>query len=104
MESSAAPQPEANSAGKVRILLQSATHLVPSDDREEKLDFVKNVVCQHHWQRDFDRTQERRYPHGDDFGPKNRKCFFLIDHHGHDHTAGEEKVPVLWYKWTGESL
>ncbi|RSL72946.1 hypothetical protein CEP53_000948 [Fusarium sp. AF-6] len=104
MESSAAPQPEANSAGKVRILLQSATDLVPGSDRGEKLTFVQNIVCQHHWQRDFDRSQERWYSHGDDFGLKNRKCYFIIDHHGQDHTIEEEEVPVLWYKWTGVSL
>lgn len=94
MENSALPQPEENSADKMRILLQSTTHLVPGDDREEKLDFIRNMVCQIYWQRDFDRAQERWYAHGDDFALKNRKCFFLIDHHGHDHTVKEEKVPV----------
>ncbi|RMJ15869.1 hypothetical protein CDV36_004475 [Fusarium kuroshium] len=104
MESSAVPQPVTNSTGKVRILLQSVTHLVPGSDRGEKLDFVQNTVCQHHWQRDFDRSQERWYSRGDYFGLKNRKCYFIIDHHGQDHTIEEEEVPVLWYKWTGESL
>ncbi|CAH0019383.1 unnamed protein product [Clonostachys rhizophaga] len=40
----------------------------------------------------------------DFFGLDNVECFFLVDHHGYDHTIEEEKVPVLWYKWTGESL
>lgn len=31
-------------------------------------------------------------------------AFFLIDHHGHDHAIQEEKVPVIWYKWTGQFL
>ncbi|KAH8685143.1 hypothetical protein BGZ61DRAFT_356160 [Ilyonectria robusta] len=104
MESSAAQPPVANSTGKVRILLQTITHLVPGSDRPEKLAFIQNTVCQHHWKRDYDFAQERWYPYRDYFGLKNRKCFFLIDHHGHDHTIQEEKVPVLWYKWTGESL
>ncbi|PKK53723.1 hypothetical protein CI102_2381 [Trichoderma harzianum] len=94
----------AKSEGKVRIFLESVTHLVPGRDRDEKLSFIKNIVCQLHWKRDFDWSQERMYPYGDDFGLKNRNCFFLIDHHGDDHTAQEESVPVIWYKWTGESL
>ncbi|KPM39325.1 hypothetical protein AK830_g7236 [Neonectria ditissima] len=104
MESSAAPQPEANFAGKIRILLQTITHLVPGTDRQEKITFIKNAVCQRHWQRDYDSAQERIFLYGDDFGLKNRRCFFLIDHHGFDHTIQEEKVPVVGYEWTGESL
>ncbi|KAL7929146.1 hypothetical protein V8C35DRAFT_331915 [Trichoderma chlorosporum] len=104
MEQPATPQLMTKSERKVRILLESVTYLVPGSDRGKKLDFVRNVVCQRHWKRDFDWSQERMYPYGDFFGLKNRKCFFLIDHHGHDHTVQEEKVPVIWYKWTGESL
>ncbi|CAH0047125.1 unnamed protein product [Clonostachys solani] len=106
MESSSAghAQSVANSAGKVRILLQTVTHLVPGSERHEKLDFVLNIVCQHHWQRDFDFEQERWSSYRDDFGLDKRRCFFLIDHHGYDHTIQEEQVPVIWYEWTGESL
>ncbi|CAH0001000.1 unnamed protein product [Clonostachys byssicola] len=104
MESSAVPQPTASASGKVRILLQTITHLVPGSDRAEKLDFIDNLICQHLWKRNFDNTQERRYFYHDYFGLDNVECYFLIDHHGHDHTVEEEKVPVLWYKWTGESL
>ncbi|EHK26893.1 uncharacterized protein TRIVIDRAFT_62694 [Trichoderma virens Gv29-8] len=104
MENPETPQLVSKSEGKVRVLLESVTHLVPGSDRDEKLSFVKNIVCQRHWKRDFDRSQERMYPYGDFFGLKNRNCFFLIDHHGHDHTVQEEEVPVIWYKWTGESL
>ncbi|KAL6806921.1 hypothetical protein GGI42DRAFT_319708 [Trichoderma sp. SZMC 28013] len=103
MESPETPQLIAKSEAKVRIFLESATHLVPGRDRDEKLSFIKNLVCQRHWRRDFEWNQERMYPDGD-FGLKNRRCFFLIDHHGHDHTVQEEKVPVIWYKWTGEFL
>ncbi|KAL6805172.1 hypothetical protein J3E68DRAFT_421460 [Trichoderma sp. SZMC 28012] len=98
------PETLAKSEDKVRIVLQPATHLVHGRNRDEELSFMKNIVCQLHWKRDFDCSQERMYPCGDDFDLKNRKCFFLIDHHGHDHTVQEEKVPVIWYKWTGESL
>ncbi|KAF3060874.1 hypothetical protein CFAM422_010913 [Trichoderma lentiforme] len=91
MENSETSQDLARSEGKVRFLLQSVTHLVPSRDRDEKLSFIKNVICQLHWRRDFDWNRERMYPYGDDIGLKNRNCFYLIDHHGHDHTAQEEK-------------
>lgn len=87
-------------------MLQTRTHLVLGKDRGEKLAFIKNLGCQHLWQRDFDPTQERWYPYNDVFGLEDRKCFFLIDHFGHDHDTREEQtpVPVLWFKWTGESL
>lgn len=106
MEKPETPQPVAESAqGKVRIVLESVTHLIlPGSDRDEKIRFIKHLVCQRQWSRDFDRNQERIYMHGDYFGLENRKCFFLIDHHGYDHIAQEEKVPIIWYKWTGESL
>lgn len=104
MVNPATPQVEPNSAGKIRILLQSATHLVPGNDRGEKLTFIRNVVCQHYWKRDFDFAQERMFVYGNNSDLKNGKCFFLIDHHGLDHTVGEEKWPVVWYEWTGDSL
>lgn len=77
---------------------------MPDRDRDKNLSFIENVVCQRHWKRDFDWNQKRMYPYGDDFSLKNRNCFFLIDHHGHDHAVQEGKVPVIWYKWMGESL
>ncbi|KAM6486356.1 hypothetical protein HDV62DRAFT_350745 [Trichoderma sp. SZMC 28011] len=104
MENSETPQLVAKSEVKVRIFLESVTHLVPDRDRDENLSFIKDVVCQRHWKRDFDWNQERMYPYGDDFSLKNRKFFFLIDHHGHDHAVQEGKVPVIWYKLMGESL
>jgi hypothetical protein len=94
----------ATSTGKVRILLQTVTHLVPGNDRGEKFTWIQNTVCQHQWQRDFDRDQERFFPYHDYFGLRDVHCFFLIDHHGHDHAIQEEKVPVIWYKWTGQFL
>lgn len=90
--------------GKMRILLQTVTHLVPGNDYGEKITFIQNLVRHHQWQRDYDVDQERWYPYRDYFGLPNRRCFFLIDHHGHDHTVEEEKVPMLWYRWTGEAL
>ncbi|KAL6895093.1 hypothetical protein GGI43DRAFT_429201 [Trichoderma evansii] len=89
MENLETPPLTTKSESKVRILLESVTYLVPGSDCDEKLSFIKNI---------------HMYPYGDFFGLKNRNCFFLIDHHGHDRTVQEEKVSVIWYKWTGESL
>lgn len=89
---------------RVRILLQTRTHLVPGYDRQEKINFLQNKVCQLHWQRDFDYNQERYWLHHDYFGLKDIECSLLVDHHGYDHTVQEDLVPVVWYKWTGETL
>mgnify|MGYP005988769447 FL=1 len=87
------------------MFLETVTHLVPGNDRGEKLQFVQNIVCNHIWQRDFDRDQDRMWPRGDKFGLENRNCYFVIDHHGHDHTIEEDiTVPVVRYRWTGQFL
>lgn len=106
MDSSTAQQTEPSPAGKVRVLIQTVTHLVPGNDRGEQLRFLENKVCQLHWGRDFDRAQERIYAYHDhdDFGLKKVECFFIIDHRGHDHATEEVRAPVVFYKWTGESL
>ncbi|KAF4969804.1 hypothetical protein FSARC_3029 [Fusarium sarcochroum] len=95
-----------NHPERLRILLQTTTHHVPGKDHGEKITFTKNIICQHLWKRDFDPLQERWYPYNDVFGLQDRKCFFLIDHFGFDHSIQEEQGPisVRWYKWNGDSL
>ncbi|KAI0431209.1 hypothetical protein F5Y09DRAFT_330513 [Xylaria sp. FL1042] len=63
--------------------------------------YMRNLICQHHWNRDFDRYQDRWNVYGHEFGYENRNCYFLIDH---GHSESPEDPPVLWYKWTGKSL
>jgi hypothetical protein len=46
--SSAAPQLVTNCAGKVQILLQTITHIVPGSSRQERHTFIEKLVCQHH--------------------------------------------------------
>lgn len=93
------PNPGDVLAGPVRILVQTVTHLVPGNDYMERVEYMQNLICQHHWKRDFNRDQERWNVYGHDFAFPNRNCYFLIDH---GHSEGDP--PVLWYKWTGESL
>ncbi|QYS93775.1 hypothetical protein H0G86_001143 [Trichoderma simmonsii] len=85
--------------GPVRILVQTVTSLVPGNDYGQRIDFIRNIVCQHHWNRDFVWNKDRWNSYGDDFGYENRNCYFLIDH-----GESTEDPPILWYKWTGKSL
>ncbi|KAK3936693.1 hypothetical protein QBC46DRAFT_394382 [Diplogelasinospora grovesii] len=102
-EKSAAPPPE-RSEGPVRILVQTKTHLVPGEDYLSKRMFMANLICQRHWNRDFDSEShnDRGYLYGGVFGQDNRRCYFLVDHG--QHSGNDDDVPVLWYEWTGESL
>ncbi|KAF4973625.1 hypothetical protein FZEAL_9269, partial [Fusarium zealandicum] len=88
-------------ARPVRILVQTVTHLVPGNHYGERVEYMRNLICQHHWNRDFDWDQDRWNIHGNDFAIPNRNCYFLIDH---GHSEPSEDPPVLWYKWMGESL
>ncbi|POR31237.1 Uncharacterized protein TPAR_08559 [Tolypocladium paradoxum] len=89
------------SARPLRILVQTKTNLVPGNDYAERVEFMRNLICQHHWNRDFDWHQDRWNAYGDEFGYENRSCYFLIDH---CHGESPDNPPVLWYKWTGKSL
>lgn len=90
-------QPVANSTPKMRILLQTITHLKLGDVYGDRITFIQNTLCRHLFKRDFDHAQERLFPFRDDFGLNNVKCFFLLDHHGHDHTTQEEYPPVFFW-------
>ncbi|KAI1780361.1 hypothetical protein F4818DRAFT_435569 [Hypoxylon cercidicola] len=94
-------QLEMISGDPVRILVRTATHLVPGEDFSQRCFFLLNRICQHHWNRDFDHIQDRWNAHGAWFGYDNRRCYFLVDH---GQSLHDEHVPVLWYEWTGEFL
>jgi hypothetical protein len=83
-----------------RLLVQTRTHLVPGDDYTERIRHMKNLVCQHHWHRDFDPAQDRWYAYRDNFGYDNRRCYFLVDH---GQVQGGAPA-LIWYKWNGQSL
>ena len=88
-------------AKPVRILVQTVTNLVPGNHYGERVEFMRNLICQHHWNRDFDWDKDRWNAYGDYFSYDNRNCYFLIDH---GHSESSEDPPLLWYKWTGKSL
>ncbi|KAF5008061.1 hypothetical protein FDECE_5644 [Fusarium decemcellulare] len=56
----------------VRILVQTATHLVPGDLYPERLQRMQDIIYQYHWNRDFDHRQDRFYAHGAEFGHDHR--------------------------------
>lgn len=92
--------------GPVRILVQTRTHLVPGDVYGEKIEYMRNMICQHAWNRNYIRGPDRWNCYGADFGYPDRTCYFLVDHgmtaeHGQ---PPSENPPVLWYRWTGDSL
>lgn len=89
--------------GPVRILVTTATHLVPGDGYEWKLIFITNQICQYHWARDYDPSIDRWTSYGAQFGYDNRKCYILLDH-GNDAPENDDDIPILWYRWTGDSL
>ncbi|KAK4106662.1 hypothetical protein N658DRAFT_461468 [Parathielavia hyrcaniae] len=84
----------------VPILVQTKTHLVPGgkspSDIVARIDRMVNRICQHVWQRDFDKFRERWWLHGREFALDNRPCWFLIDHHGPDPDPIPDP-PVVWY-------
>lgn len=97
------PNPGPASDQPLRVLVHTVTHLVPGGHHGERLHFILNMVCQRHWNRDFDRDQERWNAYGDQFGYDNRNCYFLVDH-GVTESESLEDPPLVWYKWKGTSL
>ncbi|KAK4081614.1 uncharacterized protein Triagg1_2355 [Trichoderma aggressivum f. europaeum] len=93
------PNPPLQYPGPVRILVQTVTNLVPGNDYGQRVGYIRNIICQYHWNRDFDASKDRWNSYGDNFGYENRNCYFLIDH-----GESTEDPPILWYKWTGKSL
>ncbi|KAK3935336.1 hypothetical protein QBC46DRAFT_218836, partial [Diplogelasinospora grovesii] len=87
----------------VRILVSTATHLVPGDGYFERTAFIANLISRHHWNRGMEWRRDRFQAYNADFGYDNRVCHFLIDH-GESPDGDDDAVPILWYRWTGESL
>ncbi|BCS23937.1 uncharacterized protein APUU_40381A [Aspergillus puulaauensis] len=94
-----------------RVLVQTLTHLLPSDGKiykpernpgGDKLYSMLHRICQHVWSHSYDSDFFRWYGYNDDqLGYNNRPCFFLVDHGEADNEAD---VPVLAFEWTGEEF
>jgi hypothetical protein len=92
-----------NPTAPVRILVSTATHLVPGDGFFARTDFMANLISQHHWNYDFEWKCDRFESYNADFGYDNRACYFLFDH-GQSPVGNDDVVPILWYRWTGQTL
>lgn len=91
-----------------RILVQTLTHPVPSDNltttddaHGDKLIAMLDRICQHHGGCDYEPGVQRWYTHGDEFGYDTRVCYFLVDYGSSDNDG---EVPVLCYAWDGFGL
>ncbi|KAI0453610.1 hypothetical protein F5B21DRAFT_478613 [Xylaria acuta] len=114
--SSPEPEPVLGVPDPVRILVETATHLVPGDGCSEKIKRMRNAICQHHWNRDFDDEEDWCYVYGlggssggrdrgvlkSGEGERDRVCFFLVD--SGQTSSRNENPPILRYRWTGEEL
>jgi hypothetical protein len=90
----------------VRILVQTQTHLVPGDrftEFGERFDAMVDLICQHVWQRRYDKFRERVWNYHCHFAVDNVECWLLVDHHGPD-PSPPPQPPVIWYRWTGTEL
>ncbi|KAL4962314.1 uncharacterized protein BDV14DRAFT_202970 [Aspergillus stella-maris] len=79
------------SPSPLRILIQTITHLIPSDELPElihphsnpygvKINSMLNRICQLTWGCAWEPGVHRWYGYGDDeFGYNNRLCFFVVD-------------------------
>ncbi|KAL2171279.1 hypothetical protein VTG60DRAFT_3385 [Thermothelomyces hinnuleus] len=104
--------PLAQHGTPLRVLVQTKTHLIPGDqsaDFGQRFRVMQNLICQHIWRRDFDRTRERIWSKGE-FALDDHDCWFLVDYHGAGRDPAEDRdppdpdPPMLWYNWTGTEL
>lgn len=106
--SSPEPEPVLGVPDPVRILVETVTHLVPGHVYPERVKCMQNIVCQHHWGRDFDDEKDRCYVYGlggrqqSGEGERGHVCFFLVD--SGQTSSKNENPPIMRYRWTGKEL
>ncbi|KAH6843404.1 hypothetical protein B0I37DRAFT_346917 [Chaetomium sp. MPI-CAGE-AT-0009] len=105
-ETAAAASNPSDLDNPVRVLVQTQTHLVPGDkstDFGERYKAMLDLICQHVWQRGYDKFRERDWVYRAHFALDNVECWFLVDHHGPDPSPPQDP-PIVWYRWTGSEL
>ncbi|KAL2135215.1 hypothetical protein VTI74DRAFT_9421 [Chaetomium olivicolor] len=99
------PAADNDLVGPVRILVQTRTQFVPGKDKDywARIRLMENLICQHVWNCDYDRSRERARHRGCEFAYANRDCWFLVDSLFTSVKPVAEPL-ILWYKWTGTSF
>ncbi|KAI0549772.1 hypothetical protein F4679DRAFT_250991 [Xylaria curta] len=108
--SSSEPEPVLGVPDPVRILVETTANLVSGQLYEERVEGMRNVICQYHWGRDFDDAKDRGYVYGlggaagdlRNAREQSKVCFFLVD--SGETMSERENPPVLRYRWTGKKL
>jgi len=85
----------------VQILVQTLTHLVPRNDRFNRIDLISDRICHYHWNCNFTVPKFRWAPDNAQIGLNNRRCFALVNY---GKSQNDDDVPVMSYNWTDESL
>ena len=98
---SIAMDPERQTVGPIRILVQTKTHLVPGNDYFEKKLFILDATSNRHLNRNYIPEKDRHYTRGAQFGYPDHRCYFLLDH---GQASNDDEVPVMGYEWTGNTL
>jgi hypothetical protein len=86
-----------------RVLVQTATDLVPGAAYTEKMLTMLDRICQHQWGCDYHLMVEdfRWAINGAKFAYKNRRCYFLVDR---GFANNDNEIRFYWYQWTGSNL
>ncbi|KAK1589933.1 uncharacterized protein LY79DRAFT_232025 [Colletotrichum navitas] len=81
-----------------RILVRCQSDLIPGPPTQRN-ETIANIICLHHWERDFDKTQDVLNSLGQ-YASNNVKCYFLLD----NGTAGSKEPEIFVYRWDGKGL
>ncbi|OAA60962.1 hypothetical protein SPI_04986 [Niveomyces insectorum RCEF 264] len=81
-----------------RILVQCRSHDIPGEP-DERRTTMANIVCEHTWNRPFDKDQDRVQSSGQYRYDQNR-VYFLIDNGPLD----SRDVSTSVYRWNGKEL
>ncbi|KAK2757938.1 hypothetical protein FQN54_004344 [Arachnomyces sp. PD_36] len=85
-------------SGPLRLLVSSWPHLVPGNN---KMNFLEQGVCRHHFNRRFVHSQFRVSASNCDNRREKERCHVLLDYGEADN---DDDVPVVSYEWNGHAF
>lgn len=81
-----------------RLIIQCFPQTIPGKP-SQWADIMADIICQHKWQRDFDKSQDRLRSTGQ-YAYDNLRCIFVLDNGPPD----SEDISVSMYTWDGGKL